>query len=82
MKATFWDKRSKHYDDNIKKHDSVYERTIDNTKSLLTESDVVLDFGCASGEISLDIAPHVQRVHGIDLSVKMIESAIQKARDR
>jgi len=79
---TFWDKRSKKYDDNIKKHNSLYEKTIDSTKSLLTNSGVVLDFGCASGEMSLDIAPHVQQVHGIDLSVKMIELANQKARDR
>ena len=82
MKATFWDKRSKKYDDSVKKHDSLYEKTIDSTKSLLTDSDVVLDFACASGEMSLDIAPHVQRVHGIDLSVKMIELANQKAHDR
>jgi len=79
---TFWDKRSKKYDDNIKKHNSLYEKTIDSTKSLLTNSGVVLDFGCASGEMSLDIAPHVQQVHGIDLSVKMIELANQKARER
>ncbi len=79
---TFWDKRSKMYNDNIKKHDSLYEKTIDSTKSLLTNSDVVLDFACASGEMSLDIAPHVRRVHGIDLSVKMIELADQKTRDR
>ena len=82
MKTTFWDKRSKHYDDEIVKHDSVYEKTIDSTTSLLTNSDVVLDFACASGEMSLDIAPHVQRVHGIDLSVKMIELANHKAHDR
>ena len=65
MKATFWDKRSKHYDDNIKKHDSLYEKTIDRTRALLTNSNVVLDFACASGEMTLAIAPHVQRVHGI-----------------
>ena len=82
MKATFWDKRSKHYDDHVKKHDSLYERTIDSTTSLLTDSDVVLDFACASGEMSLDIAPHVQHVHGIDSSAKMIELANHKARDR
>ncbi len=82
MKDTFWDKRSTEYDDNIKKHDSLYEKTIENTKSLLTDSDVVLDFACASGEMSLDLAPQVQRVHGIDLSVKMIELANQKAHDR
>ena len=82
QRVTFWDKRSKKYDDKIKIHDSLYEKTIDSTKSLLSNSDVVLDFGCASGEMSLDISRHVQKVHGIDLSVKMIELANQKALDR
>ena len=31
---TSWDKRSKKYDDNVKKHDSIYHNTIDHTKSL------------------------------------------------
>ncbi len=82
MSAAFWDKSTKHYDDNVKEHDFLYEKTIDRTKSLLSNTDVVLDFACASGEMSLDIAPHVQRVHGIDTSVKMIELANEKARDR
>ena len=82
MTATFWDQRSKKYDDDIKKHDSIYVKTIERTRSLLTDSDVVLDFACASGEMSLDIAPYVQQVHGIDLAGKMIELANQKARDR
>ena len=82
MKATFWDKRARQYDNSVKKHDAVYEKTIDCTKSLLSNSDVLLDFACASGEMSLDIAPSVQQVHGIDLSEKMIELANQKARDR
>jgi len=77
----FWDKRSKKYDKEIKKH-ALYEKTIDSTRSLLTHSDVVLDFACASGEMSIDIVPHVKQVHGIDTSVKMIELANQKALDR
>ena len=82
MQATFWDERATKYDEDIQRHDSLYTRTIDSTTSLLTNSDVVLDFGCGSGEISLDIAGHVRRVHGIDLSAKMIELADQKVRDR
>ena len=78
----FWDKRSKKYDEEIKQHDSIYKKTINRTNSLLKDSDVVLDFACASGEMSLDIAPHVLRLHGIDLSGKMIEIANQKALDR
>ena len=82
MTPTFWDKRSKHYDDNVKKHDLVFQKTIERSRLLLTDSDVVLDFACASGEFSLDIAPAVQRVHGIDTSAKMIDLANQKVRDR
>ncbi len=82
MNATMWDKQSKKYDDAIKQHDTLYEKIIERTKSLLSSSDVVLDFACASGEISLDIAPHVERVHGIDTSAKMIELASEKAHTR
>ncbi len=56
-------------------------KTIDKTRPLLTSSDGELDFDCASGEISLDSAPHVQRFHGSDLSAGNIELANQKARD-
>ena len=82
MNATVWDKRSKKYDDAVKEHDALYEETIKSTKALVGGSDVVLDFACASGEISLDIAPHIQRIHGIDTSAKMIELAKKKALHR
>ena len=38
--------------------------------------------GCASGEFSVEIAPCVQSVHGIDTSTNMIAMAKQKAIDR
>ena len=82
MTAEFWDKRARKYDDAVRKHDAVYDRTIASVRSLLSTSDVVLDLGCASGEYSLDIAPFVQRVHGIDTSTSMIALATTKARAR
>ena len=82
QQATFWDGRAAKYDEDIRTHDSLYIRTITGTTSLLTNSDTVLDLGCGSEEIGLDIARHVQRVHGIDVSTKMIELANQKAHDR
>ena len=82
MTATFWDKRAQKYNDEIEKHDAVYMQTIERTKSLLSASDVVLDLGCASGEFSLDLAPCVQRVHGIDTSTNMIAMATDKATAR
>jgi ubiquinone/menaquinone biosynthesis C-methylase UbiE len=78
MTAKFWDQRSKKYDDAIKDDDSGYKKTIEATIALLDSSDVVLDLGCASGEIGLDIAPHVARVFGVDTSAKMIELAKDK----
>ncbi len=78
MTAKFWDQRSKKYDDAIKDDDSGYKKTIEATIALLNTSDVVLDLGCASGEIGLDIAPHVARVFGVDTSAKMIELAKDK----
>ena len=61
QQATFWDGRAAKYDEGIRTHDSLYTRTVTRTTSLLTNSDVVLDLGCGSGEIGLDIARHVQR---------------------
>jgi len=77
-----WDERARKYDDGIKNHDAVYDKTIESTKALLSRSDVVLDFACGSGEFSLDIAPHIERIHGIDTSAKMIELAKKKSLDR
>lgn len=82
MSVKMWDKRARNYDDAIKNHDDVYDKTIESTKALLSRSDVVLDFACASGEISLDIAAYIRRIHGIDTSAKMIELAKNKSLNR
>ena len=82
QQGTFWDGRAAKYDADIRTDDSLYRSTIARTSSLLTNSDIVLDLGCGSGEIGLDIARRVQRVHGIDVSTKMIKLANQKAHDR
>lgn len=37
--------------------------------------DVVLDVACGPGSLALDLAPHVQRVTGIDLTPAMLEQA-------
>jgi len=82
MTAKFWDKRAQKYNNDIERHDAVYIQTAESAKTLLSTSDVVLDLGCASGEFSLDIAPHVQRVRGIDTSPNMIAIAMEKASKR
>ncbi len=81
MTAEFWDKRAKKYDDEIRKHGAVYVQSIESAKLLLSIADVALDLGCGSGEYSLDIAPVVRHVHGIDTSTNMIALATAKASD-
>jgi len=82
MTAAFWDRFSARYERKIRRHDDLYTRTFDAARSLLSDSAVVLDFACASGEMSLDLAPHVARIHGVDISPKMIELANAKLRSR
>ncbi|MDH3218745.1 MAG: class I SAM-dependent methyltransferase [Gammaproteobacteria bacterium] len=82
MQEIFWDRRARKYDDEISHHDSLYQKTLQSTETLLNDQDVLLDLGCASGEISLDLAPLVAQVHGIDTSGRMIELANQKMRAR
>ena len=82
MQQEFWDRRARKYNDGISRHDSIYKRTLQSTEKLLNDQDVLLDLGCASGEMSLDLAPHVAKVYGIDTSGGMIELANQKMRAR
>ena len=82
MSEFFWDQRSKKYDEAIQQHDGLYDQTLAEAKAYLSKSDLVLDFGCASGEVALDLAPHVAYVYGVDSSAKMVELAQQKAVDR
>ena len=77
----FWDKRSDKYDQNIR-GEKFFAATIAKTNTLLNESDVILDVGCATGEIGLEIANSVKRVHGIDTSKAMIDRAKFKAEER
>lgn len=77
--ANFWDKRAQSYDSNITAHNLQYQRIIDKTISLVEKGATVLDFGCASGEISRGIAPYVKSLHGVDISPQMIHLANQKA---
>jgi 2-polyprenyl-3-methyl-5-hydroxy-6-metoxy-1,4-benzoquinol methylase len=78
----FWDRLSRNYD----KSDDISEvneyKSIGYIKQYLRTSDVVLDFGCATGTIASALADHVTEMHGNDLSAKMIEIAIKRAMER
>ena len=60
-------------------NDKTYKKTLEITKKHLKSSDIVLDYACATGLYSIELAGNVKEIHGIDISSKMIEAAERKA---
>ncbi len=77
----FWDKRAERYDAKLYKGPN-YAARLERAAAVFKDTDNVLDVGCASGEITLDLAPHAGQIRGIDHSANMVEVANTKARER
>jgi len=77
----FWNKLSKNYDKQAK-GDKTYTKTLDVIKKYFKPGDTVLDFACATGLYSLELAEDAKAVHGFDISSKMIETANNKVAER
>ena len=58
-----------------------YHAKLDATKACLKPDDVILDVGCGTGSLALELSRCVSEVHAIDLSREMIKIANQKAAD-
>jgi 2-polyprenyl-3-methyl-5-hydroxy-6-metoxy-1,4-benzoquinol methylase len=78
----FWDRLSSSFDQSSDDSAQPYNKTIEKTKKYLNAGDIVLDYGCATGGTSLQVAGYVKEVHGVDISSKMIAAAERKAADR
>lgn len=46
--------------------------------NVISEKRVVLDIGCGIGRVAAELAPRVKEVHGIDVSGRMIETALRR----
>ncbi|MDA3911106.1 MAG: methyltransferase domain-containing protein [Bacteroidales bacterium] len=77
----FWDKQAKRYDYSERQFDSVFKEVVLKTKNNLTIDDNVLDFGCATGTKTLELADSVKHIHGLDISSEMINEANKKLND-
>ncbi len=78
-----FDMSAKTYDQTEEKRfEQATIKTLKNTKKYLKASDIVLDYGCATGTKALELAAHVKKIYGIDISSKMIEAAKRKAVER
>ena len=57
-------------------------KIIERTKKYLDASSVILDYGCVTGSIAIEIASIAREVRGIDISSNMIEIAKRKMDER
>lgn len=74
-----WDRIAKNWDSpgvSLGQNDI---KIIEMTKQYLHTSDHILDYGCATGSVAIELAGIVREVHGIDISSNMIEIAQRKA---
>lgn len=79
---TLWDWLSKNWDSSSTDLGESDQKIVDKTSKLITPTDTLLDYGCASGTIALELAAKVQQVHGIDISSKMITIAERRTKER
>jgi len=75
----FWDSASKNYDKTEERFEYIHNKSRENTKRFLKDSDTVLDYGCGTGTASCQFSSQVKEIHAIDISSKMIEIAKEKA---
>ena len=74
----FWDRQAKKYDQSEKQFEPVYKDIIAETRKHLDLDDTVLDFGCATGTKTLELAGGTKHIHGLDISAEMINEAMKK----
>lgn len=74
----FWDRISKSYAKQTIKDESTYQFKKEKIKSELKEDDIVFDYGCGTGSLSIEISSKVKEIHAIDISSKMLDIAKQR----
>lgn len=76
--ARFWDRASQRYAKAKIGDEGGYERTLDRTRTLLTQENRVLELGCGTGSTALRLADDVASYVATDISEKMIAIAEEK----
>ena len=77
--AKFWDKVADRYAKSPVKDEAAYEHKLEVTRRYFRPDMRVLEFGCGTGSTAILHAPHVNHIHAIDISSRMLEIARQKA---
>jgi 2-polyprenyl-3-methyl-5-hydroxy-6-metoxy-1,4-benzoquinol methylase len=75
----YWDKQADEFEIQLNDH---YRNVLGKLQKYLSPSDLVLDYGCATGLVSHELAGRVREIHGLDISSKMIAVAKRIAAER
>jgi ubiquinone/menaquinone biosynthesis C-methylase UbiE len=79
---TFWDRIAPKYAANPIKDMEGYNKTVERTRALLSETDRVLEVGCGTASTALLLAPDVAHITASDISSEMVAIGREKALDR
>jgi 2-polyprenyl-3-methyl-5-hydroxy-6-metoxy-1,4-benzoquinol methylase len=82
VSAIFWDRLANNFDHVEGQYHQLHLKIVENANKYLRTSDLVLDYGCATGTTAIEIASQVKAVHGIDISSRMIDAAKRKVAER
>jgi 2-polyprenyl-3-methyl-5-hydroxy-6-metoxy-1,4-benzoquinol methylase len=74
----FWDKQANRFDNSQRQSEPVYKEIIAKTRKHLNINDNVLDFGCATGTKTIELAGGIKHIQGLDISTEMIRNAVKK----
>jgi 2-polyprenyl-3-methyl-5-hydroxy-6-metoxy-1,4-benzoquinol methylase len=75
----FWDRAAKKADKGFNQLDESYSKLVKVTSKYLNRNDIVMDFACGTGKVSIAIADRVKQVTAIDISAQMLGVAKSKA---
>lgn len=77
--SRFWDRIAERYSRKPVADEAAYQKKLQVTRGYFRPDTEVFEFGCGTGSTAIAHAPHVRRIHAIDISSKMIEIARGKA---
>lgn len=77
--ATFWDGIAEKYASRPLPNPDSTRKKLDIVRGLLRPKDMLIDVGCGTGTIALELAASANIIHGLDISGEMVRIAREKA---
>ncbi|HIX29750.1 MAG TPA: class I SAM-dependent methyltransferase [Candidatus Blautia stercoravium] len=78
----FWDKRSQMFDSQVLEiYKNAYKKTVKRSAAFLNQENNVLEIGCGTGIVTIQLADCVKEITAMDISREMLLRAEQKAKD-